>query len=319
MKTEIVKAGMFVTAVCGVYLVELALFIVFILARLGFVPRQKRRGLARAAVLCVHVLAVGGALCMIYALFVEPHWIEVVNVDVPTNRIKHVSLTVVQISDLHCDPARNDEDRVVQMVNDARPDVIVFTGDAANDEKGLPIFRDTLKRLNAPLGKFAVRGNIDRGFSDEDLVGGTGFVLLDGECAVVRKDGEAFCIVGVSNERVGQIHGILQRIIAARTPREMFTIFIHHYPGMVDEVYPGWVDLSLCGHIHGGQVALPFYGAVMTFSSAGKKYERGIYHAKGALLYVNRGIGTENIPVRARFLARPEITVFHIHPSGENG
>ena len=79
------------------------------------------------------------------------------------------------------------------------------------------------------------------------------------------------------------------------------------------------VDLYLSGHTHGGQVRLPFYGAPVTLSRFGKKYEAGMYTSIGCetKLYVNRGIGLENKPApKVRFLCRPEITVFELKPTG---
>lgn len=314
LKIEMIEAALFALAVFSVYFVEFILLALFALSRLRLIPRLKPRRIPRIAIICVHVLAVVGLLCIFYAVFIEPRWIETVNVDVPTERLKKASLTVVQISDLHCDPAPGNEDAVVRIINDLHPDIIVFTGDAVNEKDALPLFRQTLSRLNASIGKFAVRGNIDRWYSDEELRSGTGFQFLDGEDVTFEKDGEKFCIVGVSTSRRGHVHTFL-----AQAPHDAFTIFLHHYPHMIDEVYPGWVDLSLSGHIHGGQICLPFYGAVMTYSPTGKEYEHGGYYVNGAFLYVNRGIGTEKTPVRARFLARPEITVFHIHPAEKGG
>jgi predicted MPP superfamily phosphohydrolase len=78
------------------------------------------------------------------------------------------------------------------------------------------------------------------------------------------------------------------------------------------------VDLYLCGHTHGGQVALPLYGALVTLSKFGKKYESGMYTVGDTILYVNRGIGMEGgLTPKVRFLARPEITVFDIVPKEE--
>ena len=62
-------------------------------------------------------------------------------------------------------------------------------------------------------------------------------------------------------------------------------------------------------------MALPIYGALVTFSKYGKKYESGLYELNNTILYVNRGIGMKGSTARrVRFLARPEITVFDIKP-----
>ncbi len=69
----------------------------------------------------------------------------------------------------------------------------------------------------------------------------------------------------------------------------------------------------LAGHTHGGQIALPFYGALMTLSRYGKRFEGGLYQVGPTPLHVRRGIGMEGgwVP-RVRFCARPEMTVLEL-------
>jgi hypothetical protein len=70
------------------------------------------------------------------------------------------------------------------------------------------------------------------------------------------------------------------------------------------------VDLYLCGHTHGGQVRLPLYGAMLTSSQLGKRYEMGHYQQGRTNLYVSRGVGLEGLGApRIRFLSPPEITL----------
>lgn len=95
------------------------------------------------------------------------------------------------------------------------------------------------------------------------------------------------------------------------------TIYLHHTPDAVEELLarePGQrVDLFLCGHTHGGQVCLPFWGAIVTFSRQHKKYERGLYRVGDVSMYVNRGVGLEGGAVpRLRFLSRPEVVVIDL-------
>jgi predicted MPP superfamily phosphohydrolase len=71
------------------------------------------------------------------------------------------------------------------------------------------------------------------------------------------------------------------------------------------------VDLYLAGHTHGGQLRLPFFGALVTASIYGKRYEMGAYREGNTLLYVSRGLGMEGKGApRARFLCPPEIVLF---------
>ena len=68
--------------------------------------------------------------------------------------------------------------------------------------------------------------------------------------------------------------------------------------------------LVLCGHTHGGQVRLPLFGAILTSSQLGKRYEMGLYREGNTQMYVSRGVGLEGLSApRVRFLAPPEVTL----------
>src|ERR1035438_706069 len=89
-------------------------------------------------------------------------------------------------------------------------------------------------------------------------------------------------------------------------PANEFSIFVYHRPDEILEVARDRYDIYLCGHTHGGQVALPFYGDLITFSKFDKKDEAGLYHEGATTIYVNRGIGLAKWPQpEVRFLARP--------------
>lgn len=89
------------------------------------------------------------------------------------------------------------------------------------------------------------------------------------------------------------------------------SLVAYHTPDLVEDLEPP-PDLYLAGHTHGGQVALPFYGALVTFSRFGKKYEAGRSQVGPTTLYVNRGIGFEPSLPRVRFMARPELTLIDL-------
>jgi predicted MPP superfamily phosphohydrolase len=87
-------------------------------------------------------------------------------------------------------------------------------------------------------------------------------------------------------------------------------ILLYHAPDLMPEATEKGIDLYLCGHTHGGQVRLPWIGAIWTSSQYGKQYEMGHYHQSRTNLYVSRGIGLEGLSApRIRFLAPPEITL----------
>jgi len=255
---------------------------------------------------------IGGTLCLLYAYFIEPYRVEVNTIDIFTDKLRGTGLTIVQISDLHCDPKVRNEDKLAEIINPLKPDIIVFTGDAINSLGGLPVFKSALKRLNAGIGKYGVTGNVDEWFwPGVDLFGGTGFRRLNRESIQLSKNGERFFISGLNYEEPERAGEVLRGV-----PAGALNILLYHSPDLIEDLEGMNVDLYLAGHTHGGQVALPFYGAIVTFSRYGKEYEAGKYVVAGTTLYVNRGVGMEGgIAPRIRFFARPEIAVFNIRPA----
>ena len=155
-------------------------------------------------------------------------------------------------------------------------------------------------------------GNYDiNNFSDLDLFSDTDFRLLNCDTVELKKDGETFNVSGINLAELYKHGGVLKNI-----PKDNYSVFLCHYSNLIESLDNYNVDLYLCGHTHGGQICLPFYGAIITLSKFGKKYESGMYRMGATVLYVNRGIGLEGSAVapRVRFLSKPEITVFNIIP-----
>ena len=180
-----------------------------------------------------------------------------------------------------------------------------------NSEKALGLFQETLRQLEAPLGKFAVSGNWDYSYwSELKLFENTGFQELRTHTEAIEKNGESIVIAGLAYE-----NGKHSQRVFNQLKTDDFNLFLYHNSDMMDYLKDTPVDLYLCGHTHGGQVALPFYGALVTLSRHGKKFEAGLYRQGETQLYVNRGIGLEGgHSPKVRFWARPEITVFDIGP-----
>src|SRR5262249_10110983 len=142
------------------------------------------------------------------------------------------------------------------------PDLIVFTGDAINSPGGLPVFKGCLTRIAKVAPTFAVRGNCDTWFwSGLDLFGDTAAQELGGEALGVEVRGTPLWVAGVPVGREGRIGEILRGM-----PRSEFRLFLYHYPDEVEHVAALGAYLYCAGHTHGGQLALPLYGALVTLS-----------------------------------------------------
>ncbi len=293
-----------------IYGLELGFFISLIKSK--FSKNKSPRFSKSRYFFIVHFLAIAGIFCFIDAFFIEPKWIEVTRIEIESPKLKTTNLRIVQFSDLHCETRPRNEKKLIEIVESLNPDIIVFTGDSLNSPKALPLLKETLSNMKAPYGKFAVRGNFDTNFWKYlDLFSGTGFSELVNESTEISKDGEKFSFSGFRARSVNDYQGVLKKLSAGN-----FNILLYHYSDLAESLQGLNIDLYLSGHTHGGQVRMPFYGALVTLSHFGKKYESGLYDINGMKLYVNRGIGLENTPApKVRFLCRPEVTVFDIHPS----
>lgn len=307
--TTIEKIGVlaFLTVIAIIYWMEIRFALVYAIS--------KYRGISipnpfiTKFAIVIHFFAIIGILCMLYGFFIEPYWIQVNTVEIKTAKLSDTSFKIVHISDTHCDRKPRNEKNLVKIVNAIKPDLILFTGDAINTDFALPRFKETMKSLNAPLGKFAVFGNHEvNHWSHLDLYSDTGFKVLGQDTDTIEKNNESIAISGLSAGR-SELYPF-----KALSP-DQFSILLYHYPGLIENIQGCNVDLHLAGHTHGGQIALPFYGALVTLAKHGKKYESGQYTVGDTILYVNRGIGMEGSPAPpVRFLARPEITIFNIVP-----
>lgn len=310
--TSTLPAMIFCGAVVLVYYLYFRLWVTWGIRQ---VRKKESKGvLSCPAAISLHIVAVFGALCLAYGYFVEPYRPQVNVVSIETDKLRATTFRVVQISDLHCDTTIRLENRLPEIINNLSADVVVFTGDAINREDALGLFQQTLNQLDAPLGKFAVTGNWDDAYwSTSDLFGGTGFVELDTQKQAVEKNGESIVISGVA-----YINGPNAARVVDTLREQDYNVLLYHTTALIDFLDDTPVNLYLSGHTHGGQVALPFYGALTTLSEHGKTYESGLYEKGPIQLYVNRGIGLEggHAP-RVRFWARPEITVFDIGPEVE--
>ena len=291
---------------------RLRLWIIFLIRK--YKKRPINGLLKKPSAIILHIIAGIGILCVLYGYLIEPYWLEITHIQIQSDKLEKESFRVVQFSDMHCDPEMRLEEKLIKTINSLEPDILVFTGDAANSHRGIPNFRKTLSRMQAPFGQFAVNGNWDAFIVQEpDLFLNTGFEELQQDVKLLKKNEDSVQLCGLSYENDSNIQELISEV-----DKDIFTIFLYHSPNLVEAFSPSDVDLYLCGHTHGGQIALPFYGALTTLSKHGKKYETGLYHRESCNIYVNRGIGMEGgKSPKVRFLARPEITVFDIVPHSD--
>jgi uncharacterized protein len=271
-------------------------------------PLPRPRSRAVAGVLLAGFLA--GA----WGFGVEPDWIEVTrhHVTAPVDP----PLRIAHLTDLHVRRVGRREEILLAHLEREKPDAIVITGDSVVDgdvfvterKRGDAFLHaragELLKRLRAPLGVWAVRGNWEnnRRLRDERAYyEAHGIRLLVNES---RELCPGVWLAGL-DDPLGRpdIDTPLESI-----PRGAFAVALFHSPALFDAV-AGRVPLALAGHTHGGQVRLPFLRPFWLPPHCGR-YLEGWYEERGSRLYVSRGIGTSLLPVR--FLCRPELAILTI-------
>jgi len=272
--------------------------------------------LAAAGLAALVLLNVGWTGLVVDAFYIEPFNLRVTHLELPSpSFVDGHPFRILQISDMHVEYTTPRELSLVERVNRLKPDLIVLTGDYANIDflRDIQTQKDTrqlLSHLHAPYGVYAVIGSpsVDQPAVIEAVFSGLENVtLLEDEVRPVTWTGGELYLIGITNRglnRDGSVLTELKRTI----PEEAYTVLLYHSPDLISAAVENQIDLYLAGHTHGGQVRVPFYGALITFSAFGKQYEMGRYLVDGTTLYVTRGVGLEGLGLpRIRLLCPPEI------------
>jgi predicted MPP superfamily phosphohydrolase len=216
-------------------------------------------------------------------------------------------LRIAQVADVHAGAFMPPERlaRVRAIVEQLEPDLIVFTGDQLDRrEVDAEIFVHGFAGVSAPLGVFGILGNHDH-LAGGDLsvraLEAVGATPLVNQTALIERRSSRLLLAGVDDLDAPPGSGPDYSVLSAG--RADFRVLLCHQPN-------GWAagrlagaDITLSGHTHGGQIALPSRG--VNLARLGTPFVAGPYHRGGSILYVSRGIGVGAVPLR--FGAPPEV------------
>ena len=282
-------------------------------------PATRRGGGEAVAGLVAASAAIAGLVA--YSTWVEPRRVAVrrVTLDLPRWPARWDGFRIVLVSDLHAGSAHVGLDRVervVEIAQDLRPDLFALLGDyvdaasAFGAEMPAEAVAARLGRLRAPLGSVAVLGNHDWGVDGERVRGAlrdAGVRVLENAATCVH---DGLYVAGLADpyHRVVDVEEAL-----ADVPEDAATILLSHDPDLFPRV-PDRVALTLSGHTHGGQIALPKARARWTPTRFGERYAGGGHVVEGGRhLFVSRGIGTSRLPIRLG--APPEVVLLELRPA----
>ena len=244
-------------------------------------------------------MAAVAVAALAYAWF-EAGWLRtrVLEVPVPGLPAELDGLRVAHLSDFHLGPpsrGRVAVERATAWVRGRDPDLVVVTGDLLSHPRGRPLLDEVLRGLDA----FAVLGNHDVSvtrdpFSKPAELTGIPATLLVGESRIVERRGRRVQITGAAPSMYARP--------PAADPDAVLRIVLSHYPTLAAPDY----HLVLAGHMHGGQIVVPYPGGKLRLAHLGARLAEGLYRSGETTLHVSPGLGTTFVPFR--FFARPEVT-----------
>ena len=233
------------------------------------------------------------------AKFVEPTWLKVQRLRTGDGK---AGVCFAHFSDIHYKGDRAYLEMVVTTINSLQPDFVCFTGDLMEQKDFLSPALEVLSGLRAPL--FGVPGNHDywsrASFAPiEKCFAATGGAWLLNQQRRVAEG--KINLIGAAGFYAGNI---------PQPAPDAKNILLMHYPAWAKRLGGRKYDLLLAGHSHGGQVRLPFYGALIVPFDV-DEYDLGLFSTPAGPLYVNPGIGYI-FHYNFRFNCRPEITLFEV-------
>lgn len=241
----------------------------------------------------------------LYSFFIEPNWIQVTHIAIK-GPVK-TPIRIALLSDIHTKGWGAREEKLISLLEQEKPDLIVIAGDSITDKTSYKEVKDVLSKLRAPFGVVLVRGNWEhwKPFADElDAYKLSGVTFLNNSSKQVRDD---FWVIGVDDSYAGNPK--LNEAVGG-VPENVFRLGLFHAPEFYD-VSSKEFTLALAGHTHGGQVRVPFWGPLYLPPHSGN-YDIGLYEKEISKMYVGRGIGTSILNVR--FNCRPELPIITVSP-----
>jgi hypothetical protein len=230
-------------------------------------------------------------------------------------------LRILQLSDIHVGQNLSvvQLEQFVDRANREAPDLVCLTGDIADGPQAdIDRYFPILGRLRARFGVIAILGNHDH-YAGADRVEAAlksaGIEVLRDRAVTLEMDGEKLHVIGLDDRGLDWARGmhddaVLATLLAA-APDRVAQLLLVHRPDVFRQAAREGVALTLAGHTHGGQLAMPWFGGRRrNFAEFVTRFDRGLFFVGQSRLYVNCGIGVTG--QRIRLFTPREISVFDL-------
>ena len=225
-------------------------------------------------------------------------------------------LRVAQVTDFHNIPRYAQVREIVALVRDSDPHVIALTGDLINtSNRTLEPVRWLLRGLSdIGVPMYFVDGNHDHWSDDQQRLHGIleqfGVQRLSNEHRGLSGEWGQLTLIGVDDYFSG--HGDLAAAVDGAP--DGFRFVLTHSPEILPHLDRHGIDYAICGHTHGGQIRLPFIGAIyQPHRQFFPKVSKGGYTDGAATLFVDSGVGVTG--PKLRFLNQSQVTLHRIGPA----
>ena len=242
-----------------------------------------------------------------WSFLIEPNLLITKNISIKNEDLKGIKITVA--SDFHL--KNHDTKRlkkIIKKINKTDSDLVLLLGDYVDETaefKTLPLkeITEILKNIKSKNGIYAVLGNHDIWLDENELtkcLKNANITVLNNANRILTINEKTLTLAGTNDYTEGKAD-ISKALNNAKKP----IILMTHNPDIFEQFVPNSVDLTISGHTHGGQIVIPFVGALIVPSDYGNKYANGLISDNNRKIYVTKGLGTTILPVR--FNCLPEI------------
>ncbi len=281
-----------------------------------------------------------GTLLVLRGFVTEPCAIGVTRIELSVSRL-HRNIRLLHVADVHVERHGRREDQLLALARELTPDAILFTGDFINlsyihDAVAQQHARALWCALSEVAPVFAVNGSppVDPPHVVQAVLCDVPVTWLRDEARCLEVRGACLRIVGITCTHDPLRDGEkLRHVLTAEAGRQTAdnhhpstihsppSVLLYHAPDLAPQAAAsGQIDLHLAGHTHGGQVRLPWLGALVTASLYRKQLEMGLYQLQDMLLFVSRGVGFEGLGApRVRLLCAPEVALITLRGEGACG
>ncbi len=217
---------------------------------------------------------------------------------------------IAQVSDLHNAVFGKDNSRLIQKVRDTSPDIIALTGDTVDENtRDFEAVTALIKELSEIAPCYYVTGNHEAWIYKDYLPfekNTAGYAqFLHNSSVKIERDDDFLLIQGLDDPNYLYT---FRDSVTALAREEGYKILLSHRPERFEDYVDGGFNLVLSGHTHGGQVRLPFIGAIVAPTQKFfPKYDSGLYSEDKTNMIVSNGLGTSVLPIR--FNNPPEIVI----------